>query len=180
MTGFSCMAELGPLGGRLLRLAQELSVESGVAAAIAAAAAEDAARLDALEDGGDPAVRRGAAAALALSLHRWYSALEAMLERVERVFGTLPSGPEWHRDLLDGATWPIAGVRPAVLPQDALQPLRELLRFRHFLRHAYAVELEPSKLRPLAEALGEVASPVGTALSEFIEFLNESARAGPG
>jgi hypothetical protein len=168
------------MGGRLLRLAQELSTESAVAARLAVAAVEDSARLEAMAAPADAASLRGASAALALTLHRWYSAFESMLERIERVFGTLPSGPEWHRDLLEGAAWPIDGVRPAIVPPDLVSPLRELLAFRHFIRHAYAVELDPVKLRPLADALTQVAPPLQVALTGFIRFLRESAKRESG
>jgi len=173
------MAEGGSRRGQLLRLAQELTVEVRVAARLAREAMEDAAGMDAGGSADDPAILRGATAALALTLHRWYSALEAMLERIERAFGTLPSGGEWHRDLLEGATWPIPGVRPSVLPRDSIEPLRELLRFRHFLRHAYAVELDPTRLRPLAAALGDLKDAVDDSLKAFVVFLTEAARRDP-
>lgn len=160
--------------GRLLRLASELEDERAVAGEIARVALADSVELRAAEAA---AQARALAAVVALDLHRWYTALESMLERIERVFGTLPTGPEWHRDLLGGASSAIVGVRPAILPKAVMPPLRELLGLRHFLRHAYAVEFEPSKLLDRAGDLLAVSDTVTAAITAFVGFLRTSAEA---
>lgn len=100
-----------------------------------------------------------------------------MLERIERTFGTLPTGADWHTDLLQGATVEIPEIRPAPLPPSQLAPLRELLKFRHFLRHAYAVELDGVRLRVLADSLKGTRRPVGEALVAFGAALRTMAHA---
>ncbi|MCC6624196.1 MAG: hypothetical protein IT385_23295 [Deltaproteobacteria bacterium] len=159
--------------GRLARLAQELAQERAVADRIAATCTLDAAHLLTTTA---PDELRARTAVVALGLHRWYSAIESMLERVERVFGTLPSGPDWHAELLSGAAFEIPEVRPAIVPTAHVDRLRELLRFRHFLRHAYAVELDAAKLRILADDVTAVHADVSRSIAAFEAFLIAAAR----
>jgi hypothetical protein len=87
------------------------------------------------------------AALVALSLDHAYQAFENVLVRAERALG-LParSGAEWHRALLADAAMNVSGLRPALFPADAERDWDELRRFRHFLRHAYPVDLDPERL----------------------------------
>jgi hypothetical protein len=167
------MAE-GLSRGRLLRLGKEIAQERAVAEGIASRCLTDASRL-ALST--DIEEERGLNAIVALGLHRWYSALEAILERIERTFGTLPSGPDWHLDLLEGATFEMPETRPPILPAAELDRLREILKFRHFLRHAYAVELDRIKPTALVGDLTAVDAPVGRALEAFETYLVAAAHA---
>lgn len=90
-------------------------------------------------------------AAAALDLHHYYTAIESALERVGRAFeGSLPHGADWHRELLHASVLDLPGVRPPVLRRDTEAELRRLLSFRHFLRHAYAVELDAHRVVDLA------------------------------
>jgi hypothetical protein len=95
----------------------------------------------------DAEVDAGARAYLAVELHQYYTAAESALGRIARALdGVPPSGPRSHEDLLAQMAVAIPDVRPAVLDDDVLSGLSSLLSFRHFFRHAYAVELEWSKL----------------------------------
>jgi hypothetical protein len=92
-------------------------------------------------------------ALVALDIERYYSSLESSFETIARVVdGAVPEGKDWHRNLLERMCRP-GDTRPAVLSPESAGILRELLRFRHFLRHAYAVELDWAKLKPLAADL---------------------------
>lgn len=168
------MADGRTTRARLLRLAAELAQERAVAEGIAAQAADDAARLRAMAPGSSD-LRRGTLAVLAVGLHRWYSAVESMVERVERAFGTMPAGADWHMELLVGATLEIPEVRPAILPPEPLGELRNVLKFRHFFRHAYAVDLDAERLLLVAADLEAAAGPVHGALRAFEGFLTEAA-----
>lgn len=87
------------------------------------------------------------AAYIALSLDHAYQAFETILLRIERALD-LPErrGEQWHRALLDDAALSLSGIRPPVYPSGAARDWEELLRFRHFLRHAYHVGLDPDRL----------------------------------
>jgi hypothetical protein len=108
----------------------------------------------------DPAAGAAEAALVALSLDHAYQAFENILTRIERALG-LParSGPGWHTALVADAALDIPGVRPPLYPRHALPDWDALLRFRHFLRHAYVVDLDPEKLAAnrarLVRAVGE-------------------------
>ena len=114
---------------------------------------------------------RPVVALMAVDLDRYYTCLEATLETVIRVLdGVVPSGAEWHRALLDVASQP-GDSRPALVSPETMQALLQLLRFRHFMRHAYAVDLDWAKLRPLATQLPVLNSLVSNDLKALRSFL---------
>ncbi len=111
-------------------------------------------------------------AALAGTIDAWYTALEAIGERVARTFEGVPSrGPDWHRRLLETMSLSIDGVRDAVIAESGLVDLRELLGFRHVHRHAYHAELDPVRLTELARRLVRVHVAVGADLDRFVARL---------
>lgn len=93
--------------------------------------------------------RRGGpeSAFVALALDHAYQALEQILIAVERAL-RLPerSGERWHRALLADATRSLPGIRPALIAPESELEWEYLLGFRHFLRHAYAADLDPERL----------------------------------
>ncbi len=84
---------------------------------------------------------------VALSLDHAYQAFESLLVRLELALG-LPrrAGSDWHAAILRAAVEAIPGLRAAIVPRDALTEWEALLSFRHFLRHAYTIDLDPAKL----------------------------------
>jgi len=109
------------------------------------------------------------AALVALSLDHAYQAFESLLVRVERALG-LPErgGAGWHGELLADAALELADLRPPIVTAAAQLHWAALLRFRHFLRHAYAVRLDAELLRRNREHLREaveVSQPTIEALS---------------
>jgi hypothetical protein len=60
--------------------------------------------------------------------------------------GDAPTGPTNHREVLRAAALSVEPLRPALVPPAAEKDLRELLGFRHFARHAYDVEPEPTRM----------------------------------
>lgn len=116
---------------------------------------------------------RRSLALAAVTLHAWYTGLESLLERILRTLDAdLPSGPTGHRDVLLQSVGELPGVRPAVLPPVLLDELLALLKFRHFFRHAYAVELDPARLRSQTERLRRLAPEVAHALADFEAFVS--------
>lgn len=119
-----------------------------------------------------------AAALVALDLDHYYTSVESTLEAVARVMdGDAPAGNGWHRLLLD-AMAAEGQTRPAVISGETNERLRKLLGFRHFLRHAYAVELDWNKLAPLALDLDGLESVLNRDLTEFRSFLEGCLAAG--
>ncbi len=111
----------------------------------------------------------------AVELHAWYTALEAALERAVRTLdGHVPSGPDSHLELLKLASIPRTKVRPALVPAELFGELKELLKFRHFFRHAYRADLDPAKLEREVRRLAAVGDAVETSLEQLDAFLVSS------
>lgn len=131
-------------------------------------AAEVAAVLGAFP-GTDP--DRGGVAIVAVALDHYYSSIEASLEMAARVFdAAAPAGADWHRSLLH-AMRTTTQTRPAVVASQTADGLEDLLAFRHFLRHAYAADLEWKRMCRLAAALPELHRMVRADLAGFRDYV---------
>ena len=96
---------------------------------------------------------RGAAAevdCLAYQLHNIYSAFDQLFEEVARFFENRIDEARYHADLIRRMQLEIRGIRPALLSEETASDLDELRRFRHLFRHAYATDLDPTKVAKLA------------------------------
>ena len=111
----------------------------------------------------------------AWALHHAYTSVESILSRCARVLeGATPTGPDWHRALLEGAALALPTVRPPLLKPQTVRLLHELRAFRHFVRHAYAIELDEGHLARLQDVAGRLAVPLGAdldALEGMVEAL---------
>jgi len=115
---------------------------------------------------------RPVVALVAVDIDRYYTSLEATFEAVARSLDRdIPTGSGWHQALLERMEQP-GDARPAVLGSATRAALTSLLRFRHFLRHAYAVEFDWRKLQPLARSLPETNALVASDLAAFRGFLH--------
>ncbi len=111
----------------------------------------------------------------AVALHGWYTCLETLLERICReIDQEVPKGNASHRKLLVQAMTEVPQIRPLILSRTLLQDLLSLLSFRHFFRHAYAVELDPEKVREELTRLARIKSQIEQELLRFDEFLLQS------
>ena len=112
--------------------------------------------------------------AAALNLHDFYSGVERILEQiVKTVDGTVPTGRDWHRDLLQQVELDVPDVRPPAISAETAHLLDELLRFRHVVRHNYAFELDPARIDRLVNLATTTFGKLQSELVEFIEFLNQ-------
>lgn len=120
----------------------------------------------------DPAAGAPEASHVALALDHAYEGFEQILLRLERAL-SLPerTGASWHRAILSDATLPIPGVRPALVPARAEREWEHLLAFRHFLRHAYAAELDPERLRRNVQRLAQAVELTDSSLIALFETL---------
>lgn len=116
---------------------------------------------------------RGPMAEAAVALHHAYGAVESALSRIARsVDAGLPEGPDWHQALLQVMALEIDRVRPAVLSADARDLLQRLLGFRHFFRHAYAVDLDGDRLERLRRDAAALLPLLEKDLARFDQFLD--------
>lgn len=154
---------------------QRLRAEIGFDRAAFATRIEELAGLDLPPDpsGADQRARA------AVALHHAYGAIESIMVRVARFLeGEVPEGPDWHQGLLQSMGLAIDGVRPAVFSADTIAALRHLLGFRHFFRHAYAVDLDPVRLGILRQEMIDNAPRILTELNSLDAFLAQVS-AGP-
>ena len=116
--------------------------------------------------------------AVALNLHDFYTGLERILRHIAaEIDGHLPAGGEWHQELLRQMAIPLPRIRPAIFSNETIKRLDEYLRFRHMVRHVYAFEFDPQRIKPLAEALTGDFAQIKGELAVFIDYLEGLADA---
>ena len=109
---------------------------------------------------------------VALNLHGLYDGLERIFELIAlRVDSNLPAGADRHKQLLLQMTSNLPGIRPAVISQPTWQSLDDLRGFRHVVRHVYTMNLDPIKLKGLAERSQELLARLDRELTAFSQFL---------
>jgi hypothetical protein len=81
-------------------------------------------------------------ASLADGMAAIYTGLESVLEAIgNEIDEYVPRGEGSHAVLLDGMAIAVRGVRPAVLSEATQRLMHEARKFRHVVRHKYALEL---------------------------------------
>jgi len=109
--------------------------------------------------------------AMASVLHSFYNGLENIFLSIAKGLDQeVPSGAQWHRDLLAQMTHEMAN-RDSIILAELAQKLADYLGFRHFYRHSYSFFLEWSELEKLVTDLPEVWDQTRKALSEFMNSL---------
>ena len=115
-------------------------------------------------------------------MQQFYTGIESIFRRIAlRVDGSLPRGEGWHIELLTLMAQE-TGKRPAVIDQGFWEKLKEYLDFRHFFRHAYGVDLEWERMRPLVEGMREVFEGFERRVRLFLERVisEQGGREGDG
>jgi hypothetical protein len=109
---------------------------------------------------------------IALNLHDFYTGLERVFTRIaSELDESVPSGTDWHRELLGQMSTEIQGVRPRAISAKTANDVDEFLRFRHVVRHVYAFELNPQRVIELAKSLRSTFLAVESELSNFGSYL---------
>ncbi len=104
--------------------------------------------------------------ALMHAMQSGHTPLESALVRILDLLGEeVPSGKDWHADLIRRVSRATAG-RPAILPPDLARAVGETRRFRHVAMRGYGTfEVELS--RPSVLAAGIVVRGIGPAVASF-------------
>ena len=94
--------------------------------------------------------------AVASDLHSFDNGLENIFLAIAKgVDKSVPSGSQWHRDLLNQMTQSTT-TRESVLTTTTAMRLSSYLAFRHFYRHSYSFTLEWAELEELVKPLSTV------------------------
>lgn len=81
---------------------------------------------------------------VALNLHSFYAGIEACFEDIARtVDDALPTGGNWHQELMHQMVADIKDLRPAVISRETRDCLDEYRAFRHLVRKIYTFKLQP-------------------------------------
>ena len=92
-------------------------------------------------------------AGTAALLHNFYNGIENVIKQLicsEK--HELPVGSSWHKELIELAE------NRGLISRELCKSLRRYLAFRHFFSHAYALDLETEKIKPLLDSCSEVYS----------------------
>ncbi len=113
---------------------------------------------------------------IALNLHDFYTGLERVFSQIATtVDQTIPSGKNWHRELLNQMGKQVENLRPQILSKITIQELDEYRRFRHVVRNVYGFEFEITRIEPLVNSLLPCFTNVKNELLDFVQILEAIA-----
>ncbi|OPX24079.1 MAG: hypothetical protein B1H02_04165 [Candidatus Latescibacteria bacterium 4484_107] len=161
-----------PVGARTHVLTHRIRVELTELERTVTAVKRDWHRLETV-----PEEREAYLNSVALNLHSFYTGLERILELiVQEVDGGALGGEAWHRELLRQAALDLTDIRPPVLSREVCEILDEYRKFRHRVRHIYAMYLAPERMAGLVHNLPSVWEQVQKELGTFADFLERSVQ----
>lgn len=111
--------------------------------------------------------------AVAYLLHNLYTALEGYFFRIAKHFENSLDDSSWHKELLDRMKIEVAGIRPAVITADMMEPLDELRRFRHLFRNLYKSRLRPGRIKEISDSIDPLIRKFTDCHRQFIEWLDQ-------
>ena len=112
----------------------------------------------------------------ALKTQQFYTAIEDLMKQIAKAFENHISDlAAYHKALLVRLNTEIPNIRPAVLSKQSFLMLDKIRAFRHFIRHAYDVELEENELEEIQTKLREEYSYVKKDLSKFRSYVEDLA-----
>ncbi len=105
-----------------------------------------------------------------------YTGCERMSERVAvSLDGGLPTGKNWHEELLRQMAEPGSYNRPPLWQGSLLLELDEYRKFRHLVRHNYQVKLKAAQVLNLANKVIATSKKVKEAITKFNLWLETKA-----
>ncbi len=106
-------------------------------------------------------------------LHDFYCGVEKIFEKVAiYIDGELPTGEDWHTELLLQMARPIKGIDVPIISKELLGKLKEYLRFRHLFRHIYGFELKWERFKNLCFSLPIVFDELKTNPKRILSVLS--------
>jgi hypothetical protein len=119
--------------------------------------------------------------AVALNLHDFYTGAERICSQIAgELDKSVPSGREWHRELLRQMTLTLKDIRPPVLSADTMRQLDEYLRLRHVVRNIYTFQFDPAQIEGLVQQVRPAFEHLQSDLQHFQVFLEQASHADEG
>jgi len=114
----------------------------------------------------------------ALNLHDFYAGLERIFRIIAAgVDQSVPSGHDWHRELLRQMNTALPQLRPQVISEQTLKAIDQFLRFRHVVQNVYAFEFDPERIERLVQGTRPAFEQARADLLTFADFLDSLAQA---
>ena len=110
----------------------------------------------------------------ALKTQQFYTALEDLFKQIAKSFENHIENLEmFHKELLVRMNTEIPKIRPVVISTTSLRLLDKVRAFRHFIRHAYDCELDPTELKLIQMKIKTEFSFVEQDLKQFRSFVQK-------
>jgi len=112
--------------------------------------------------------------AIASVLHSFYNGIENIFLSIARgVDHHVPTGDQWHRDLLVQMSREMEN-RPLIISIELARALSNYLGFRHSYRHSYSFILQWTELQELALQVRDIWSRAKREIFDFLENIKNS------
>lgn len=113
----------------------------------------------------------------AFRTQQFYTAIEDLFKQIAKSFENhIEKTDKFHTELLLRMNTEIPKVRPAIISKESLSILDKIRSFRHFVRHAYNVELNKEELKLIQSRLKNEFSLVEKELSQFRSYLQKLSK----
>lgn len=110
--------------------------------------------------------------ALGTYLMNFYNGVEHILKRICKIYyGRFPTGPNWHKELLDLSYMPPQGKIP-VLSKDIVALLYRYKDFRHRFISGYGFQLKADKMMHLVDDVEFLWTKIQQELAQFLAQLS--------
>lgn len=114
--------------------------------------------------------------AVALNLQSFYTGLERIFTAIaSQIDENVPSGNEWHKDILRQMSTEIKLIRPQIISQELVNQLDNYRGFRHIVRNLYAFNFSKANIEKLVLALPKTYNDLQNEINTFLEYLEEQA-----
>ena len=118
-------------------------------------------------------------ASLADGIQAIYTGLESILEAIaNEIDGYMPQGDSTHANLVDGMAVEVSEVRPAVLNERTRELMHNVRRFRHVVRHRYALELKTNDVAKNFREVRKLAHEFEKDYRRFVKHMTEDKNDG--
>ncbi|MDD3878479.1 MAG: hypothetical protein PHP26_00580 [Syntrophomonas sp.] len=92
---------------------------------------------------------------------------------VKSIGESLPTGTQWHKELLEKMGLNIPGVRTALISKQTIVKVDELRGFGHVFRNAYGFSIDPVREQALLANLPAIARSVKKDIQEFFKQMDQ-------